>query len=116
MDDDRRQHDVDTGLRVALAPPAELVARVVTRALSPTPPARAAARARWGVTAAALLALGGTAVWWTQGARPPAPPSSLTIVGGGSMLVVHGDDGHRWLVGPSAERPVAGSYVIVVPE
>jgi hypothetical protein len=117
MDNDAPRYDVDRGLRAALAPPPELVARVVTHALSPSHHApRFATRPRWSVAVAVVLVFGGTAVWWQRSARPRATPSSLTIVGSGSMLVVHGDDGRRWLIGPRAERRSAGHYVIVVPE
>lgn len=116
MDDDARSHDVDTRLRAALAPPPELVDRVVTHALGQLHHASRSAGRALSIGAAVALVLVGTAVRWQRSVRPQATPSSLTIVGDGSMLVVHGTDGRRWLIGPPAERRSAGHYVIVVPE
>lgn len=116
MDDDARRHDVDSGLRAALAPPPDLVTRVVSRALTPTGRVGAVARGWWGIAAASLLVLAGSAAWWQRVARPLGSPSSLTVVGSGAMLVVHGDGGYRWLIAPGAERSASGHYVIVIPD
>jgi len=118
MDDESRQPEIEALVRDAVTAPAEVVERVVLRALSDS---REPARRRrvWVAIATAgafVLVLGISAWQWTRVAGRRAQPSSLAISGEGSMLVVESQDGRRWVVGPPPKRRVGSNFVLVVPE
>ena len=106
-------------VRAAVSPPADVVDRVVKRALTndDRPPQRRSGIRFAAVTAAMLALLIGVAAW--QGrhhAGEDTQPTSLSITGEGSLLVVESQDGRRWVVGPAPKRRIGGGYVIVVPQ
>ena len=120
MDGENERRDIDARVRAAVKPPADVVDRVVVRALADD----CRPRQRWhpmraGVMTVVALALliGLTAAWQSRRhAGQRTLPTSLSITGEGSLLVVESQDGRRWLVGPVPERRLGGSYVIVVPK
>jgi hypothetical protein len=117
MDDENRLLDVDARVRAAVNPPASVVDRVVTRALTDhdrAPQHRSRGRVVVVTVASAVLLL---ALWQGRERTPEyRVPTSLAITGDGSLLVVESHDGRRWIVGSVPKRPVGTSYVIVVPQ
>src|SRR3989442_52536 len=116
MDNEKRLLEVDTRGRSAVNPPANVVDRVVMRALTDNDrPRQHRRRRRFAVVTVATVVL--LTVWkGRERAREHTLPTSLAITGEGSMLVVEGQDGRRWIVGPAPKRHIGGSYVIVVPQ
>ena len=119
MDDENKRLDVDRRVRRAVSPPADVVDRVVMRALTDNaPPPQHRRRMGFAVvTVATVVLLVALTVWQGRNrAGEHALPTSLAITGEGSMLVVESQDGRRWIVGPATKRPTGGGYVIVVPQ
>jgi hypothetical protein len=120
MDDERIPHDVDRRVRAALAIDDAVTRRVLAHALKA--PIERAPRGRrvTSVAVAATVAIClvvGIGVWrrWRD-APAPASPATLRISAKGVLLVVEGQDGRRWVVGPPPARPTGGNYVLVVPQ
>jgi len=119
MDDESKLLEVDARVRAALIVDGVASRRVVMRALADDGRRVKEVRRRpfIVVTAAALALLLVMSAWqWRRGARVPVSAPSLSITGEGSMLIVDGQDGRRWVVGPPPQRRTGGNYVIVVRE
>jgi len=120
MDDESKLLEVDARVRAALLVDGVASRRVVMRALADDGRRRMKGVRRRlfvVVTAAALALLLVMSAWqWRRGARVPVSAPSLSITGEGSMLIVDGQDGRRWVVGPPPQRRTGGNYVIVVRE
>ena len=119
MDDESKLPEVDARIRAALIVDGVASRRVVMRALADDGRRVKEVRRRpfVVVTSAVLALLLVMSAWqWRRGARVPVSAPSLSITGEGSMLIVDGQDGRRWVVGPPPQRRTGGNYVIVVRE
>jgi hypothetical protein len=119
MDDESKLPEVDVRIRAALIVDGVASRRVVMRALADDGRRVKEVRRRpfVVVTSAVLALLLVMSAWqWRRGARVPVSAPSLSITGEGSLLIVDGQDGRRWVVGPPPQRRTGGNYVIVVRE
>jgi hypothetical protein len=119
MDDESKLPEVDARIRAALIVDGVASRRVVMRALADDGRRVKEVRRRpfVVVTSAVLALLLVMSAWqWRRGARVPVSAPSLSITGEGSLLIVDGQDGRRWVVGPPPQRRTGGNYVIVVRE